>query len=67
MGRGKATYRKRDLKVAREIAKPGDLVEVKPDGTITIIARLSGEANGGTSLNEWDEILANGDHQAPVR
>ncbi len=45
MARGKATYRKRDLKVAREVAKPGDLVEIKPDGTITIIARLSGQAS----------------------
>jgi hypothetical protein len=38
MGRGAATYRKRDLRVALECVKPGD--EVKLDlkaGTVTII------------------------------
>jgi hypothetical protein len=70
MGRGKSTFRKRDLKVAREIAKPGDLVEAKPDGTITIITRISGEANaanGGTIRNEWDAVFDNGNNPAPVR
>jgi hypothetical protein len=39
--RGKATFRARDLRVARETAKPGDVVKVWPNGTVEII---TGEA-----------------------
>jgi hypothetical protein len=48
VARGKATFRKRDLKVAREIAKPGDVVEVKPDGSIAII---TGSTGASVALN----------------
>jgi hypothetical protein len=44
MRRGRATYRKRDLKVAREISHEGDVVQVKPDGTITIIIGRPGDS-----------------------
>jgi hypothetical protein len=64
MGRGKATVRKRDLRVAREVAKPGDIVEARPDGTITIITGEVGEedeANGAS--NPWDRVLADATKQ----
>jgi hypothetical protein len=46
---GRATYRKRDLRVAREIAHEGDVVEIKPDGTITIITGKQGEEKRAAS------------------
>jgi len=64
MGRGKATVRKRDLRVAREVAKPGDIVEARPDGTITIITGKVGEedeANGAS--NPWDGVLTDATEQ----
>jgi hypothetical protein len=67
MGRGKATYKKRDLKVAREIAHPGDNVEIKPDGTIVIVAGKEGEASiASAGGNEWDELY-DGKDQTEVR
>jgi hypothetical protein len=72
VGRGKATYRKRDLRVAREVAKEGDRIEVKrADGTtITIIAGRAGEAsvvpNGGGNgdeANPWDSVLTDATKQ----
>jgi hypothetical protein len=55
VGKGQCTYRKRDLRVAREIAHDGDTVEVKKDGTIIIKTGKPGDANGA-GPNEWDEI-----------
>jgi hypothetical protein len=57
MGSGKTTYRKRDLKVAREIAHEGDVVQVAPDGTITIIIGRPGDSEKSepsvTPLEGW--------------
>jgi hypothetical protein len=47
--RGKSTYRVRDLREARKIAQPGDKVEVRPDGTITIVA-VAAKADQDTDL-----------------
>jgi hypothetical protein len=45
MTRGTVTYRKRDLRTAREVAHDGDVVEVKRDGTICIIPAPSKPAH----------------------
>jgi hypothetical protein len=63
MGRGAATFRKRDLRVALECAKPGDVVVLDlKAGKITIIpGGKSGKPNGvgatKIEVNEWDEVL----------
>jgi hypothetical protein len=57
VGKSRCTYRKRDLRVAREIAHDGDTVEVKKDGTIVIKTGKPGEANGDT-VNPWDKAVA---------
>jgi hypothetical protein len=58
MARGKATYRKRDLRIAREVARPGDNVEARPDGTIVIVTGKSGEADEANgAANPWDGVL----------
>jgi hypothetical protein len=57
VGRGKATYRERGLRVAREIAKPGDIVQVKQDGTIAIVTGKADDSEKSetlvTPLEEW--------------
>jgi hypothetical protein len=72
MGSRKVSYRKRDLRLAREVAKEGDRIEVKrPDGTtITLIAGKAGEARvvpngGGTGEEEnpWDGVLTDATKQ----
>jgi hypothetical protein len=57
MGRGVATYRKRDLKIAMEVA--GDrIVKVTKDGSIVLIPAKPGEGNGEApnEKNDWDII-----------
>jgi hypothetical protein len=58
MARGKATYRKRDLRVAREVAHEGDVVEARPDGTIVIITgnRTASKVANGEALTPDDEL-----------
>jgi hypothetical protein len=63
MAKGKARFTKRDLKLAREIAKPGDNVEARPDGTIVIVTGKAGDAlsppvqpNGSANEGDWDNI-----------
>jgi len=60
MGRGPATFRKRDLRVATEVAaRIGGSVEARKDGTIIIRPGKAGEANGaGESANPWDKVLS---------
>lgn len=61
MSKGRATFRKRDLKVAREVAHEGDIVEARPDGTIVIITgRPAPEI--ATKENPWDEVLPHERH-----
>jgi hypothetical protein len=66
MARGKSTYRQRDLAVARKVAREGDRVEVRRDGTIALIvggnAAKPAESNGSTKEiatageGDWDNI-----------
>ena len=59
MSKGRCTFRKRDLRVARELAQEGDTVEVRRDGTITLIPGKRHELSddGDKAANECDEVL----------
>ena len=56
MGRGVATFRKRDLKIAMQVA--GDrIVKVTKDGSIVLIPAKPGESDGDGTAIETPEDL----------
>ena len=61
MGRDRSSFRKRDLRIAREVAEPGDRIEVNVRlRTISIIKSEPGAAvNGGETANPWNKVLSN--------
>jgi hypothetical protein len=54
--RGQSTYRKRDLRIALEAARPGDKVEVDLQARkiIITVGAKAGEANGAADVNPFD-------------
>ena len=68
MSRGPSAFRQRDLTRALKGAQAAEVEVARIEieiGKIIIITGKPIEANGGTSVNEWDEV--NGDDQAAVR